>query len=66
MPVGMFSLKMKSFNWKGNEIQYGFIILSVLLVVLLQIAALPVIIMGYVIAGLIMNFFGKKSWSEDE
>ncbi len=66
MPVSMFSLKMKSLNWKGNEIQYGFIIGSVLLVVLLQVAALPVIITGYVITGLLMNMFGKKSRKEDE
>lgn len=66
MPVKMFSLKMKSLNWKGNEIQYSFIIFSALLVVLFQLAALPVIIMGYVITGLLMNIFGKKSGVENE
>lgn len=66
MPVSMFSLKMKSFNWKGNEVQYGFSIFSLLMVVLLQVAALPVIIMGYVITGLLMNMFGKKSGEEYE
>ena len=66
MPVKMFSLKMKSLNWKGNEIQYSFIIFSALLVVLFQLGALPVIIMGYVIMGLLMNIFGKKSSLENE
>lgn len=65
MPVSMFSLKMKSFSWKGNEVKYGFIIVSLLLVVLFQVAALPVIIMVYVITGIINNAVSKKSLTDD-
>jgi len=65
MPVSMFSLKMKSFNWKGNEVQYGFIIISLLLIVLFQVAALPLIIMAYVLTGIILNVFGKKTLEDD-
>lgn len=52
-PVRMFALKFKGFGWKGNEIRYGFIILSVVLVVLFTKFAVMAIILSYVVISLI-------------
>ncbi|HOX82423.1 MAG TPA: CDP-diacylglycerol--serine O-phosphatidyltransferase [Chryseolinea sp.] len=44
----LFALKFKNFSWADNKIRFTFLILSVSLVVLLQWAALPLIIILYI------------------
>lgn len=46
--IPLFALKFKNFTWKENRIRFTFLILSVLLLSLLKLAALPVIILLYV------------------
>lgn len=46
--IRLFALKFKSFSWKENKIRFTFLMLSVLLLAVLQIAAIPVIILLYV------------------
>ena len=53
-PVRMFALKFKGFGWKGNEIRYGFILFSVLLLFFRQVYAIPVIILLYIIVSAII------------
>lgn len=55
MPVRLFSLKMKNASWSNNKIQWLFLFFTVVLVVLLKVAALPLIIVGYVLGGIIVN-----------
>jgi CDP-diacylglycerol--serine O-phosphatidyltransferase len=45
----LFSMKFKTMAWKGNEVRYIFIILSVLLVILFSLSAVPLIILSYLI-----------------
>jgi len=45
----LFSMKFKTMSWKGNEARYIFIILSVLLVILFSLSAVPLIILSYLI-----------------
>ena len=45
----LFSMKFKTMSWKGNEARYIFIILSVLLVILFSLSAVPLIILAYLI-----------------
>jgi CDP-diacylglycerol--serine O-phosphatidyltransferase len=51
--IPMFSLKFSGFGWKGNEIRYFFITVSLILLIILQEIALPVIILFYLLLSLI-------------
>jgi CDP-diacylglycerol---serine O-phosphatidyltransferase len=55
--IPLFALKFKSFAWSNNRIQYIFIVASVLLLVLLKFAAVPVIIFLYILLSFINNRF---------
>jgi len=44
----LFALKFKDFTWQNNRIRFTFLILSVLLLVALQVVAIPVIILLYI------------------
>ncbi len=53
--IPMFSFKFKSFGWKGNEIRYLFIILSVVLLLTLKLAAISLVIVLYIIISVILK-----------
>ncbi len=59
LKIPMFSLKFKSANWSAHQTQYIFLILSVFLLILLKIAAIPLIIILYILLSL-MNLLFKK------
>jgi CDP-diacylglycerol---serine O-phosphatidyltransferase len=54
----LFSLKIKNFSWKDNQPQFILLFISFLLILFLQYAALPVIILIYLVLSLI---FRKKA-----
>lgn len=56
----MFSFKVKNVKWKGNEVRYVFLAGAVLLAVLLQLKALSVIIVLYVLMSLVNSMVGRK------
>ncbi|WP_347052878.1 CDP-alcohol phosphatidyltransferase family protein [Flavobacterium olei] len=58
--IPLFSLKIKKFNLKENALQIVFLIISVLMVILLQYIAIPLIIAFYVLLSIINNLFLKK------
>ena len=51
--IPMFAFKFKSFGWKGNEIVYLFIILSVVLLATLKFAAISLIVILYILVSII-------------
>lgn len=53
----LFALKFKGFSWRGNQLRFSFILLSILLLILLKVTAIPFIILIYIILSLI---FRKK------
>lgn len=55
--IPIFSFKFKGFAWKDNHYKYVFLIVSILLLALFQISALPFIILLYIITSII---FRKK------
>ncbi|SMC84948.1 CDP-alcohol phosphatidyltransferase family protein [Moheibacter sediminis] len=55
--VPLFSFKFKGFAWKDNHYKYVFLIISIILLVLFQITALPFIILLYILISII---FRKK------
>lgn len=59
--IPLFALKFKNFSWSDNIIKYIFLILSLILLVLMQFVAIPLIIFLYLILSIISNFRAKKS-----
>jgi CDP-diacylglycerol--serine O-phosphatidyltransferase len=56
----LFALKFKSFSWADNKMKYILLIAAVVLLVLLQWAAIPLIIFLYIILSFIENRFLKS------
>lgn len=60
-PFPLFSLKIKSLHWKGNQIRYIFIAATILLILFLKSYSVPFIIWLYILTGIIRYFFPTKS-----
>ena len=58
--IPMFSLKFKHFKWKGNEIRFVFLTLSVLMLATLQFVGVPLIIIVYVLLSALTNILAKR------
>jgi len=61
LPVRMFSLKFKHLRWKGNQFQYLFVGISLILLVSLQTVAMPLIMVWYVVLSFVYHIFDIKS-----
>lgn len=57
--IKLFALKFKEWGFKANASRYTFIILCLILLILLQFAAIPVIILLYISMSVLDNFFSK-------
>ena len=53
--IKLFALKFKDYSFKNNAMRYIFIILSLVLLIVLNFAAIPVIILLYILLSLIQN-----------
>ena len=58
--IPLFSLKFKSFGWKGNEIRWSFLGMSVILLATLQFVGIPLAIVLYIMMSIINNMIVKK------
>ncbi len=58
--IPLFSLKLKSFGLKENALKYVFLLLSVILLISLEIIAIPAIIILYVCLSIGSNIAAKK------
>ena len=58
--IPLLAMKFKSFGWKGNGLRYSFLIISVVLLIILQPVALPIILSLYVIISIANNLFNKS------
>jgi CDP-diacylglycerol---serine O-phosphatidyltransferase len=59
-PIEIFALKFKNFSWSDNKLRFTFLLLSVLLIVILKISAIPVIILLYIALSLLDRFVLRK------
>jgi CDP-diacylglycerol--serine O-phosphatidyltransferase len=50
--IEIFALKFKNFSWQDNKLRFTFLILSVLLLIVFQQVAIPLIIILYVLLSL--------------
>ena len=57
--IPLFSLKMKSFAWKDAKLQLSFMIASVILFLILDFIAIPIIVISYVLVSAIINSKAK-------
>ncbi|GAA4235954.1 CDP-alcohol phosphatidyltransferase family protein [Postechiella marina] len=57
--VKLFALKFKNYGFKDNVVRYIFILLCVVLLVVLQFASIPVIILLYIIMSILDNLTSK-------
>jgi len=55
----LFALKFKHFKWKGNEIRFIFLFMSLIIIVLFQIIAIPFIIVIYILLSVIYSKINK-------
>ncbi|WP_298556329.1 CDP-alcohol phosphatidyltransferase family protein [uncultured Algibacter sp.] len=57
--IKLFALKFKDYSFKGNATRYIFIILCLVLLIVLQFAAIPAIILLYIIMSVLDNLTSK-------
>ena len=57
--INLFALKFKNFSFKGNATRYIFIILCLVLLIVLKFAAIPIIILFYIIMSVLDNLTSK-------
>lgn len=58
--IELFALKFKNWNLKGNGIRYTFLLLSIVCLVVLKFAAIPLIIVIYVALSILSNLIKKE------
>lgn len=54
-PIEFFAFKFKNFRWADNKIRFTFLLLAVLLLIILQFIAIPIIIILYILLSLLDN-----------
>ena len=59
-PIRMFALKFKGFGWRGNQLRYIFILVSLCVVVLAPIYSVTIIIALYIVVSTIKWLFAGK------
>lgn len=59
--IPLFSLKIKNFSFDKYKLQIFFLAISVLMLIFLQIVAVPLIILIYVLLSVINNIVNKKA-----
>lgn len=53
--IRLFALKFKNFTWKDNKFRFVFLGVSIALLLLLQVTAIPIIILFYVVLSVILQ-----------
>ncbi|MFT7032380.1 MAG: CDP-diacylglycerol--serine O-phosphatidyltransferase [Cyclobacteriaceae bacterium] len=58
--IKFMAFKFKKWTWKGNEMRFTFLLLSILLFFVFQFLAIPIIVICYIIISLLQNSFSTK------
>lgn len=59
--VKMLALKFKSFGWSTNKARWIFIVLSLVLIAVFQVIAIPLIIVLYIVISMIYNSLSQHT-----
>jgi CDP-diacylglycerol--serine O-phosphatidyltransferase len=54
--ITFFAFKFKSFSWADNKVRFTFLAISVLLLGIFKVTAIPLIILLYIISSLVSGF----------
>ncbi|MGC1205674.1 MAG: CDP-alcohol phosphatidyltransferase family protein [Flavobacteriaceae bacterium] len=57
--IKLFALKFKNYSFKANATRYIFILLCIVLLIVLQFASIPIIILLYIIMSILENLTSK-------
>lgn len=60
-PIPLIALKFKHYKWKGNEMKYILILLSIVSIIVLKVWSVPVIVGLYILLSLINNVIVKSN-----
>lgn len=58
--IPLFSLKIKNFSVANYKLQIGFVLFSIVLIIMLKVVAVPLIILSYLILSILNTIFTKK------
>ena len=58
--IDLFALKFKNWSFKNNSIRYVFLLLSVVSLIILQFAAIPLIVVIYLVMSILNNLAKKQ------
>lgn len=58
--IPLFSLKFKKFSWQEAKLQILFLLLALVLILMFNFIAIPLIILSYIVISLLVNTFQKK------
>lgn len=58
--IPLLAMKFTQYGWKGNQPKYIFLISSVLLLIILQVLAIPAILSLYLVISIVSNLINKK------
>lgn len=59
--IKLLALKFRSFGWKGNEARYTLMILTVVLLLIFKVLAVPIIFVVYLALSVTANMVEKKA-----
>lgn len=59
--IEFFAFKFKNFRWQDNQIRFTFLLLAVLLLAVLQVPAIPIIILLYIVLSLLENSVRRRN-----
>ena len=62
LDIKLFSLKIKTLKWHGNELRYSFLLLSAGLLFLFHFLAIPLILALYVIVSTVTSLRSFRNW----
>jgi CDP-diacylglycerol---serine O-phosphatidyltransferase len=62
-PIQFFAFKFKNFSWNDNKAKFTFVGISVLLLAIFQVEAIPLIILFYILSSFINQSFGLEKTS---
>ncbi|MEO9803554.1 MAG: CDP-alcohol phosphatidyltransferase family protein [Reichenbachiella sp.] len=58
--IPMMAFKFKQYGWKGNELKYIFLIITIIMALTLQLVAVPLIIVLYITGSVLAYVFSLK------
>ena len=59
--IKMLALKFKSFGWIGNQARWIFLIASIVLIIVFQISAIPIVIVVYILTSVVNNVLSSRT-----